>query len=162
MDIDEEHGLLHGPTQVSLTLSKTDSYMPEHPPSFKYALQLTFAMLSFVLQNPTRKPTGYARSSLNPYLAVLLTFLATILKHPPSLALLERSIPWDDLAAFFTTIPRKVMELQGLFTIIGVAPEHRWSMLTTSCAPPLPEDWCMHGMKWVSRKVYECGYWKSD
>lgn len=160
MDVDDEQTPAAG-AQTSPTLSESDSYMPEHPPAFKYALQLTFAMLSFVLRNPTRKATEYTHSSLNPYLTVLLTFLATILKHQPSLALLERSIPWDNLATFFTSIPRKVMESQGLFTILGVAPEQRWSMLTTACAPPLPEDWCMRGMEWVSRKVFERGYWKS-
>jgi hypothetical protein len=158
MDIDDDH--LH-PPQVSPTLSDADSYSPEDPPAFKYALQLTFAMLSYVLRNPTRKATEFSRSSLNPYLPVLLTFLATILKHRPSLSLLERSIPWDDLATFFTSIPRKVMESQHLFSVLDVAPEQRWLMLTSGCTPPLPEDWCMRGMEWVSRKVFERGYWKS-
>jgi hypothetical protein len=36
------------------------------------------------------------------------------------------------------------------------APQHveRWIMLTSGCAPPLPEDWCLRGMEWV-------GVWKS-
>ncbi|OAX36867.1 hypothetical protein K503DRAFT_801694 [Rhizopogon vinicolor AM-OR11-026] len=34
-------------------------------------------------------------------------------------------------------------------------------MLTSGCAPPLPEDWCLRGMEWVGRKVFERGYWKS-
>ncbi|KAJ3572504.1 hypothetical protein NP233_g3036 [Leucocoprinus birnbaumii] len=157
MDVDDDHH--HH--QTSPTLSEADSYMPEDPPAFKYALQLTFAMLSFVLRNPTRRATEFSRSSINPYLTILLTFLATMLKHSPSLALLERSIPWEDLAAFFVTIPRKVMDSQGLFTVLNVAPDQRWSMLTSGCAPPLPEDWCMRGMEWVSRKVFERGYWKS-
>ncbi|KXN82534.1 Telomerase-binding protein EST1A [Leucoagaricus sp. SymC.cos] len=160
MDVDDEHGHGHIP-QTSPTLSEADSYMPEDPPAFTYALQLTFAILSFVLRNPTRKATEFSRSSLNPYLTVLLTFLATILKHRPSLSLLERSIPWDDLAAFFVSIPRKVMDSQGLFTHINVPSDQRWVMLTSGCAPPLPEDWCMRGMEWVSRKVFERGYWKS-
>ena len=32
-------------------------------------------------------------------------------------------------------------------------------MLTSGCAPPLPEDWCLRGM--VGRKVFERGFWKS-
>src|SRR5262249_9927759 len=39
--------------------------------------------------------------------------------------------------------------------------EERWAMLTSSTAPPLPEDWCLRGMEWVGRKVYERGFWKS-
>jgi hypothetical protein len=35
-------------------------------------------------------------------------------------------------------------------------------MLTTGCAPPLSEDWCLHGMEWVGRQVFEKGYWKSS
>ena len=34
-------------------------------------------------------------------------------------------------------------------------------MLTSGCPPPLPEDWCIRGMEWVGRKVYERGFWKS-
>lgn len=34
-------------------------------------------------------------------------------------------------------------------------------MLTTGCAPPLSEDWCLRGMEWVGRRVFERGYWKS-
>jgi protein SMG6 len=154
MEIDDE-----GQAQISPTLSEAGQN-PETSPAFKYALQLTFTMLSFVLRNPTRRATEFSQQSLNPYLPTILTFLSTVLKHPPSLALLERSIPWEDLAAFFSTIPRKVMESQGLFGIVDVTPEQRWPMLTSGCAPPLPEDWCMRGMEWVSRKVFERGYWK--
>lgn len=35
-------------------------------------------------------------------------------------------------------------------------------MLTSGCAPPLVEDWCLCGMEWVDRKVYEHGFWKSS
>jgi protein SMG6 len=136
----------------------------DHPPAFKFALQLLFQMLSSVLRHPTRKPSQYARSTLNPYLTIILTFLATILKHHPTLETLERSIPWGDLASFFTLVPRKIMISQGLM----VSPKHntlqhieRWIMLTSGCVPPLPEDWCLRGMEWVGRKVFERGFWKS-
>ena len=138
---------------------------PEHPPAFKYALQLTFAMLSHVLKHPIRKSTtAFGTPALNPYLTVLLTFLATALKNSSTLGALERSVPWEELAMFFARIPRGVMTRQGLFA----APEKkdkeleraRWAMLTSGCAPPLPEDWCMRGMEWVGRSVFERGYWK--
>ena len=136
----------------------------DHPPAFKFALQLVFQMLSSVLRHPTRKPFQYAQSTLNPYLIIILTFLATVLKHHPTLETLERSIPWADLASFFTVVPRKIMISQGLM----VSPKHnsaqhieRWIMLTSGCAPPLPEDWCLRGMEWIGRKVFERGFWKS-
>ena len=138
--------------------------IPDYPPAFTFSLQLVFRMLSSVLRHPTRKPSQYARSILNPYLTILLSFLATVLKHHPTLETLERSIPWADLASFFTVVPRKIMINQGLM----VSPKHntpqhveRWVMLTSGCAPPLPEDWCLHGMEWVGRKVFERGFWKS-
>jgi protein SMG6 len=37
----------------------------------------------------------------------------------------------------------------------------QWVMLTSGCPPPLKEDWCLRGMEWVGRKVYERGFWKS-
>ncbi|GLB35314.1 putative est1 DNA/RNA binding domain [Lyophyllum shimeji] len=147
----------------------------EYPASFKYALQLTFAMLSHVLKHPTRTTAahGFARPSLNPYLTVLLTFLATVLKNAQTLAVLERNVPWEELATFFARIPRGVMAKQGLFVVPSAATTAtekkrekevggpRWVMLTSGCAPPLPEDWCLRGMEWVGRSVFERGYWKS-
>ncbi|KAF8061488.1 hypothetical protein FPV67DRAFT_1703906 [Lyophyllum atratum] len=141
----------------------------EYPPSFKYALQLTFAMLSHVLKHPTRTTSrGFARPSLNPYLTVVLTFLATVLKNSQTLSVLERNVPWEELASFFARIPRGIMAKQGLFVAPGTTEKKRekdagprWVMLTSSCAPPLPEDWCLRGMEWVGRNVFERGYWKS-
>jgi hypothetical protein len=119
-------------------------------------------MLSLVLRRPLRTPNAYVRSTLNPYLTVLLTFLSTILKQTAALNVLERAIPWQELATFFGTIPRRVMTSQGLFdpTAPSVSGD-RWAMLTSGVAPPLSEDWCMRGMEWVGRKVFERGYWKS-
>jgi protein SMG6 len=35
-------------------------------------------------------------------------------------------------------------------------------MLTSGCVPPLPEDWCLHGMEWAGRKVFEREFWQSE
>ncbi|KAG1756261.1 uncharacterized protein EDB91DRAFT_1091560 [Suillus paluster] len=153
MDVDDE-----GDPQASPSLSDANKPV-ELPVSFKLAMELAFSMLSFVLRNPTRKASPFARSTLNPYLSVMLTFLATITKHAETLSVLERSIPWHDLAQFFATIPRDIFAAQGLN--IPAAGGERWAMLTSGCAPPLPEDWCLRGMEWISRKVFERGYWKS-
>ncbi|KAG2028409.1 hypothetical protein BDR03DRAFT_1019849, partial [Suillus americanus] len=108
MDVDDE-----GAPQASPALS--DANMPvELPVSFKLALELAFSMLSFVLRNPTRKASPFARSTLNPYLSVMLTFLATVTKHAETLSVMERSIPWHDLAQFFATIPSDIFAAQGL------------------------------------------------
>ncbi|KAJ7470538.1 hypothetical protein FB451DRAFT_1254044 [Mycena latifolia] len=155
MDVDEENV-----QQTSPAMSEAEAEAAEAPAAFRFAMQLLFAMLSHVLRRPTRKPSPYARSNLNPYLTVVLTFLATMLKHQQSLEIMERSVPWEDLAAFFAKIPRHIMASQGLATARS-SREERWAMLTTGCAPPLPEDWCLRGMEWVGRKVYQQGFWKA-
>jgi protein SMG6 len=66
------------------------------------------------------------------------------------------------MARFFGTVPRNVMAAQGLMVKgKGSPPKEKWVMLTSGCAPPLSEDWCLRGMEWVGRKVYERGFWKS-
>ncbi|KIM63531.1 hypothetical protein SCLCIDRAFT_117305, partial [Scleroderma citrinum Foug A] len=72
---------------------------------FKFAMQLTFSMLLFVLCHPTHKASQFLKLSLNPYLIVVLTFLVTMTKHTETLSVLEHSMPWEDLAQFFSTIP---------------------------------------------------------
>ena len=128
--------------------------------AFKFAMQLAFSVLSFVLRNPTRKASPFAESTLNPYLTILLTFLVTVSKHPETLTILERFIPWEDLAVFFTSIPKNIHVSQGLHVPAPTGSE-RWVMLTSGCTPPLAEDWSLRGMEWVGRKVFERGYWKS-
>ncbi|KAJ7489926.1 hypothetical protein B0H11DRAFT_1046908 [Mycena galericulata] len=156
MDVDEDGA----PHQTSPAMSEAEPDA-QPPAAFRLALQLLFAMLTHALRRPTRKPSPFARASLNPYLTVVLTFLATVLRHPATLAAVERAVPWGALADFFAHIPRHVMASQNLAGS-GAAPrEERWAMLTTGCAPPLPEDWCLRGMEWVGRKVYQHGFWKA-
>ncbi|KAK1222785.1 hypothetical protein PQX77_014353 [Marasmius sp. AFHP31] len=156
MDVDEEKGSVFSPPPSDGEPDGIEKSM-----GFKLALELTFAMLSYVLRHPFRRASTYSKSRLNPYLTVILTFLATMLKHEKTREVMERSIPWEELATFFATIPRTIMHSQGLDRVAANPDGDRWLMLTTSCAPPLPEDWCLRGMEWVGRKVFERGYWKS-
>jgi len=156
MDVDED--AFKGDPQVSPALSDANPPV-ELPLMLRLAMELSFSTLSFVLRNPTRKASPFARSTLNPFLTVILTFLATVTKHAEALSVLERSIPWDDLTRFFATIPRNIFSSQELNIPTGGS--ERWAMLTSGCAPPLPEDWCLRGMEWVGRKIFERGYWKS-
>ncbi|KAF8559498.1 hypothetical protein OG21DRAFT_1594361 [Imleria badia] len=157
MDVDDD--ALKSSPYTSPILSDSQPSV-ELSQAFKFAMQLAFSMLSFVLRKPTRKASPFAESTLNPYLAVLLTFLATVSKHPETLVILERFIPWEDLAVFFTSIPKNIHVSQGLHVPAPTGAE-RWVMLTSGCTPPLAEDWSMRGMEWVGRKVFERGYWKS-
>ncbi|KAJ7219067.1 hypothetical protein GGX14DRAFT_589783 [Mycena pura] len=155
MDVDDD-----SMQQTSPAMSEAEPEAAGPPAAFLLAQQLMFSMLSHVLRRPTRKPSLYARSTLNSYLTVVLTFLVTVLKHTQTLELMERAIPWDDLIAFFSNIPRHIMASQGLMEARS-SREDRWAMITTGCAPPLPEDWCLRGMEWVGRKVYQHGFWKT-
>ncbi|KAL7413909.1 hypothetical protein BDY24DRAFT_388530 [Mrakia frigida] len=116
------------------------------PLPFRHALRLSFSILSFCLAHPMRKDR-LDNSILNPYIPIFLTFLSTIIKQPAALALVERSVPWSALVSFFNTIPRKVD------VRVEVSPK-------LTGGGPLPEDWCLRGMEWVGRKVFERGFWK--
>ena len=71
-------------------------------------------MLKHLLRYPTQKVNPFARSTLNPYLTIILTFLATVCKQDKVWNVLERSIRWEKLAKFLETVPRGVMMSQGL------------------------------------------------
>jgi len=150
MNVDEEHQ-----GDVAMKPHTSEDVLPEQPPTFKFALRLTFAILSCAAM--TRKSSRYARSNINPYLIVLLTFFATILKHRPALDVLERSILWGELATLFATVRRKIMISQGFMREPGKSNGHRnverWVMLTSGCPPPLVKDWFLCGMEWIGRKV---------
>ncbi|KAJ4488214.1 hypothetical protein J3R30DRAFT_3654517 [Lentinula aciculospora] len=147
MDVDDDSKFR---PDASPRLSEVDPSLDEQSTAFKLAVELTFTMLKFVLLHPIRKPSPFARSELNPYLTVLLTFLSIMLKHQRTKEILERSLPWDELVGLFAMAPRNVMATIGS--------GERWALLAT--APPLPEDWCLRGMEWVGRRIYPRGYWK--
>lgn len=127
------------------------------PLPFRHALRLAFSVFAYCLAHPVRRDpsaallqsNGSSSTSgiLNPYIPIFLTFLSTVLKQPPALALLERSIPWTQLVSFFNALPRKI-EVR-----LDIPPK-------ITGGGPLPEDWCLRGMEWVGRRVYERGFWK--
>ncbi|KZT26039.1 hypothetical protein NEOLEDRAFT_1155924 [Neolentinus lepideus HHB14362 ss-1] len=149
MDVDDDgEAMVTSPALSEAAASVVEA--PELPPAFKLALQLTFSMLSHALRRPTRKPSVLQKPTLNPYITIILTFLATILRHESIRIILERSVPREDLTAFYTrSVPS---------TVITHEESARWTTLTSGCRP-LPEDWCVRGMEWVGRKVFECGFW---
>ncbi|KAM6490183.1 hypothetical protein JOM56_014375 [Amanita muscaria] len=89
-----------------------------------------------------------------PVSSVILTFLLTLIKHPLALR--------EDLAAFLTTIPKKYgPSKQGAIpSSTNTAERGKW--ITNGCTPPYRKTWCLRGMEWESRRVFERGYWKSD
>ena len=101
---------LSGWIQISPTTSEANkaagSYANKCPASFRLVAHFTFAMLSHILKIPMQKPSLFAKSTLNPYMTIVLTFLATISRYPASLLTLKHNVPWwDKLATFFATVP---------------------------------------------------------
>ena len=137
------------PTVMSPSMEfDNDSMAVDVPHSLQLALQLAFSTLSFCLRHPLRRTSQFGKPKLNPYITVLLTFVQTIVKQPGVLTIIERSFPWEDLLVFINSAPRRQVQKEV---------EAR-AKLTSGCAP-LPEDWCIRGMAWPGRRVYEHGFW---
>ncbi|GAA6004372.1 uncharacterized protein JCM10292_001450 [Rhodotorula paludigena] len=119
---------------------------PEDDPLvFKLAQRLSFSLLSFLIDAPFR-PIG-TTTVPNPYVTLLVTFLAHLSHHPSALKHLERAIPWSHLAALFNAIPSSVeVRLDTPSKLVG--------------GRPLPEDWCLRGMDWAGRQLFGRGYWR--
>ncbi|KAH9946315.1 uncharacterized protein BXZ73DRAFT_86461 [Epithele typhae] len=151
MDVDDEEA----PSVASATAAAASSE-PELPASLSLAMQLAFVMLSHTLRHPFRRPSEYASPTLNPYNTIFLTFLATVLRDPHVRSALERAVPWEELASFLVHIPRRdlIREHQKVSVESGL-------LLTSGCKP-LPEDWCIRGMGWGGKKVFERGFWNKD
>ncbi|KAL8283301.1 hypothetical protein RQP46_005711 [Phenoliferia psychrophenolica] len=117
----------------------------DDPLVFLYAQQLTFAMLELALQHPFRIVND--AKVANPYIVLILTFLASTAQTPAALRHLERAVPWASIVAFFNALPSDV--------------EVRLDAQTKLVGSPLPEDWCIRGMDWTGKHVFGRGYWKS-
>lgn len=158
MDIDDDARAapspMLNPAQAAPTMAEADE--PELPIALQHALQLTFTMLTHTLARPVRERPFRRGASVNPYISVLLTFLATVLqdrKDRTTERVLARAVPWEALARFLTTLSRRVMAREL----------HRESNnaagLLSAATQPLPEDWCLRGLIWGGRKIYERGFW---
>ena len=87
----------------------------EYPALFKLVAQLTFAMWSHILKSPTWKLSHFAKFTLNLYVTIVLTFLATISRHPTFLA---STVAW---AALPITL--------GLLSILAFIENIHWTVV---------------------------------
>jgi protein SMG6 len=114
--------------------------------SLENAARVTFLLLRHCFRYPVHSAS--AVNVLNPYITSMLTFLGTILRHAAVLAVFERFIPWLDMVQFMNSAPLQ----------LGRQQEAEYKLII---GPPLPEDWCIRGMEWVGRRVFERGFWKA-
>jgi hypothetical protein len=101
MDIDDGSDLrLAAAVQPSPATSEADEAVSkiagQYPAPFKLAAQLAFSMLLHMLKNPTWKASPFTRSTLNPYLTIVLTFLATLSQEQNMDNLILRTAIWQD------------------------------------------------------------------
>lgn len=158
MDVDDEDDTTEpkpSPMRTSPIMPEPPS-SPELPQSLKMGLLLSFSMFAHVLEKPMRKPSPFAHSTLNPYITIFLTFLATTVKDSQTLAALERVIPWTALVKFLNSAPRRLI-FREYHKERGDAPP----LLTSGCNP-MPEDWCLRGMGWGGKRVYPMGFWSKE
>jgi protein SMG6 len=130
----------------SLPPRKAEPSLLDRPANFQYTCELSFRMLEFCFKYPLRHWSFFDK--LNPYITSILTFLCTIVRQSTGLATLERSVPWTSLVSFLNSIPEPIdIQAESSQKLTG--------------GIPLPEDWCMRGMEWVGRRVFERGFWKA-
>ena len=151
VDAEEEDIKMAGATSSPVITKAEPDVDGDLPVHLKLSLQLTFSMLSQVLSRPMRS-IPFQRDTLNPYIAIILTFVSTVVKSD-HWSIFERIIPWGELATFLSTVPRSIIKLSD-----EAAGSREPSIITAGCSP-LPEDACLRGMAWGGRKIYERGFW---
>ncbi|CEH18220.1 Nonsense-mediated mRNA decay protein [Ceraceosorus bombacis] len=129
--------------------SVNDAQDQDVPVTLRHAIRLAFTVLDIVAACSIADRAPGQIVPPNPYLSIMLTFLATAIKQPETLGIIERHIPWD----------RLVLLSKSATPIID--PRRDIASKVAGDAP-LPEDWCLRGMSWVGRRVYERGFWKSQ
>lgn len=130
---------------------KSDSCLPEGSGDMPFATQkacrLAFDTLKMVIDSFVKN----SKSAANPYITLMLTFVSQECKSEGYLRKLEQFVPWESLVTLGNSIPHFVEPID---------PRNDASLKIRGDAIPLPEDWCLRGMAWVGRRVYERGFWK--
>ncbi|KAK0534669.1 hypothetical protein OC834_001793 [Tilletia horrida] len=117
-------------------------------------------------------PAPASSTTPNPFITMMLTFLLTIVKQPNALLILERWVPWQALTDLANNGSGSGGSSGGGGGSAGASSDARGTGIIPPAnalaeipskvtgGMPLPEDWCLRGMSWVSRRVFERGFWK--
>lgn len=171
-DRDDDPSNLSRPMQALTTNASTSNLPPamDSPRAkqaqlvFNLAMEVAFTTLGYLIKTKPYMPAQnpYVKPPLNPYITVLLTFIATIFKYPAALPLMERSIPWGALADLLGTALRRSggpRETSSSSSAPSAAGGGAKDAALFSASQLLPEDWSLRGMEWTNRRVYERGFW---
>lgn len=116
------------------------------PVALQCAMRLTATVLDLL---------AITSAAPSPYITMVLTLLFRYAKMgssarntglPRQIAMVERYLPWDAFVRLAAARPDLVKTD---------------SPQKLSTSPPLPEDWCLRGLSWTGRKVFEKDFWKS-
>ncbi|KAG9079494.1 hypothetical protein FRC06_007695, partial [Ceratobasidium sp. 370] len=119
------------PMQVLSTSAPTaDDELPHH---FTLAVRLFCVVLRFTLRQPKIRATPPYGPQYNPFLTIALTFLATLVRTPAVRSVVERHVPWAQLATFAGYIVRR--HAAGTEVSAGAK-----GQFVLNSAGPLPED----------------------
>lgn len=153
-DDDEEPERDDGEDEVGAEETPVEEFV-EPPVTLQYAIRLTFDIFSTLIRTALDEFRAAISSPaswhLNPYVTMVLTFFCHEAKQSTTLRSIEEYVPWTDIIALGNSMP----------TGRTIDPRKDVATKIRGDAVPLPEDWCLRGMAWVSRRVYEHGFWKS-
>ncbi|KAK0550177.1 hypothetical protein OC845_002777 [Tilletia horrida] len=177
----DDDGASNQPTNTIVSLQQPAFDPSSIPLTFVYSARVAFDTLEIVIRHGGASPAPTSTMSPptmlpNPFITMMLTFLLTIFKQANALAILERWVPWRAVADLANGGPDAG---SNSTTGTGSTGAPTSSAGTTSAGygivppassladipskvtggVPLPEDWCLRGMSWVNRRVYERGFW---
>ncbi|KZP01240.1 hypothetical protein CALVIDRAFT_127952 [Calocera viscosa TUFC12733] len=136
---------------AALTADASEDPEP-FPLTFRLALQFTFDLLAIVIERPYHRAPPYYTPHLNPFIVMMFTYLSTVAKSHKAMAIIERYVPWQQLALF----------VEGHVHRVSQGDPDRAAKLRAekpNSGGILPEDWALRGMDWVTRRVYQKGFW---
>ena len=156
-EADQDPSHLSAPMKA-LTTEPTDVDPSQKQAQFilSLAFEVTFTTLNHILsKNPFMPVNSAFKQSpiLNPYVTVVLTFMSTLFKSPTVVQLMERYVPWQSLSALSTSSFHQSSSCPRPLSSRDAG--------KLSAGHLIPEDWCLRGMEWAGRRVYERGFWKS-
>ena len=151
---DDDHDLSHlsRPMQALTTESADSPSQKQAQLVFSLALDVTFTTLTHLLKSPYMPAqASYIKPLLNPFISIILTFISTLFKNAAGVHIMECNIPWAALVALLSA----ALQRAGVPRLNSANDAGKFAN-----GQLISEDWCIRGMEWAGRRVYECGFWK--
>lgn len=148
---DNDDATLDKEVETDTKGTATPHAVEETPITLQCAARLTFAILKKLILKLVGGAKHQSMGKVNPYITMLLTFLSQECKQSDLLGFMEPFIPWKQLLQLGNNVPKPLDPID---------PRKEVALRVRGHGSPLAEDWCLRGMAWVGRRVYERGFWK--